>query len=194
MALYFKNIKYCIRKILFFFEYNKVTTKGKVTFYKTTKIKNFQNNKQNILINNMSHIRGELQVFSYGGIVKIGERCFIGEYSRIWSSNTVIIGNDVLISHNVNIIDTNTHEIDFQERSKGFLEMINYGHPNVKPNVDDAPIVISDNVWINFNCVILKGVTIGTGAIIAAGSIVTKNVPPFALVAGNPAKVIKFLK
>jgi acetyltransferase-like isoleucine patch superfamily enzyme len=56
---------------------------------------------------------------------------------------------------------------------------------------ENKPIVIEDNVWIGCNVIILKGVTIGAGSIVAAGSIVTKNVPADSIVAGNPAKVIK---
>jgi len=57
-----------------------------------------------------------------------------------------------------------------------------------------APIHISDKVWIGFNVIILKGVNIGEGAIIAAGSVVTKDVPAWTLVGGNPARVIKQLE
>jgi acetyltransferase-like isoleucine patch superfamily enzyme len=58
-------------------------------------------------------------------------------------------------------------------------------------NSNTMPIIIGDNVWIGMNCIILKGVTIGDGAIIAAGSVVNKDIPPRALAAGAPARVIK---
>lgn len=54
-----------------------------------------------------------------------------------------------------------------------------------------APIVIGDHVWIGMNVIVLKGVTIGEGAVVSAGSVVTKDVPPHSLVAGVPAKVVK---
>jgi serine acetyltransferase len=57
---------------------------------------------------------------------------------------------------------------------------------------DDAPVVISNDVWIGTGAIILKGVTIDRGAIIAAGAVVTKNVPPYAIVSGVPARLIKF--
>ena len=57
--------------------------------------------------------------------------------------------------------------------------------------MNTAPIKICDNAWIGMNCIILKGVTIGEGAIVGAGSVVTKSVPPWTIVGGNPAKVIK---
>ncbi|MGC8751800.1 DapH/DapD/GlmU-related protein, partial [Hydrotalea sp.] len=58
--------------------------------------------------------------------------------------------------------------------------------------VKSSPIKIADKAWIGFNVIILKGVTIGEGAIVGAGSVVTKDVPPYAVVAGNPAKIIKY--
>ena len=60
-----------------------------------------------------------------------------------------------------------------------------------KKNGDDMPIIIEDDVWIGANAIILSGVTIGEGAIIGAGSVVTKNVEPYTIFAGNPAKKIK---
>ena len=59
--------------------------------------------------------------------------------------------------------------------------------------VNSQPIVIEDDAWIGMNCIILKGVTVGRGAVVGAGSVVTKDVPPWTLVAGNPARVIKEL-
>ena len=188
-----RKIKYLIRRIFRFNIYRKVTTEGEVVFYSSTVVNNFQNNKSKINIGNDSYIRGELQIFSFGGEIKIGGRCFIGEKTRIWASSKIEIGNNVLISHNVHIIDTNVHELNYIERAKGFVEIIYKGHPKLRPNIEDSPIIIGDNVWINFNSIILKGVTIGEGAIIAAGSLVTKDVPPFALVGGNPAKFIKYV-
>ena len=58
-------------------------------------------------------------------------------------------------------------------------------------NVNSAPITICDDAWIGMNCIILKGVTIGEGAIVGAGSVVTKDVPAWTVVAGNPARVVK---
>jgi galactoside O-acetyltransferase len=60
--------------------------------------------------------------------------------------------------------------------------------------VKHAPIIIKDKAWIGFNCIILKGVTIGEGAVVGAGSVVTENVPDYAVVAGNPARLIRYTK
>jgi acetyltransferase-like isoleucine patch superfamily enzyme len=105
-----------------------------------------------------------------------------------------VVGNHVLIAHNVNIVDTNSHEIPHIERAERYIELITKGYPVEKASIQTAPITIEDYVWISFNATILKGVTIGKGAIVAAGAVVTKDVPPFTIVAGNPAVVVKTLE
>jgi len=187
-------IKYNLRQLLSVFLYKKVRAYGKVIFYKNARIYNLQNDRNKIRIGNQTQIYGELHLFGYGGEIEIGERCFVGEYTKIWSGNKIIIGDDVLISDNVHIVDTNSHEMNHKERADGYLRIINEGHSsNKEANINTAPITIGNYVWINFNSIILKGVTIGEGAIIAAGAVVTKDVPAFALVGGNPAKVIKYV-
>ncbi len=99
-----------------------------------------------------------------------------------------------MISHICNIIDTNSHELDHQARIESYKRMLIEGHPKQRPDVISAPIVIEDYAWISFNVSILKGVKIGEGAIVAAGSVVTKDVPDWTIVGGNPAKVIKYIQ
>ncbi len=165
-----------------------------VWFKETAKVENISKNRNNIVIGENTIVEGKLVVFNYGGKIQIGKNVYVGAGSQIWSGESVEIGNNVLISHNVNIIDTNSHEINFEERSKGYFNQINHGHTTSKGNIQTGKIIIEDNVWISFNAIILKNVKIGEGAIVAAGSIVTKDVPPFTLVAGNPAQIIKNLK
>ncbi|MFL5788525.1 MAG: acyltransferase [Flavisolibacter sp.] len=166
---------------------------ARTTFYPESRVYNYQNDPNRIIIGNNTHIRGELLVLGFGGQIIIGENTFIGEHSRIWSGEKVVIGNNVLISHNVNIIDSNTHELNYLERAEGFRKLINYGQPTENRSIENAPITIEDYAWINFNSIILKGITIGKGAVVAAGAVVTKDVPPFTMVGGNPAKIIKYL-
>ena len=92
---------------------------------------------------------------------------------RISCFNSISIGDGCAISQNVTIRDSDNHEVIREGYEKS------------------APIVIEDHVWIGINSTILKGVHIGEGSIIAAGSVVTKNCPPNSLVAGVPARVIK---
>lgn len=161
-------------------------------FYNESRIHNFQQNNKKIKVEGGSHIKGELLVFAYGGEIEIGKNSFIGEFSHVWSGEKIVIGNNVLISHNVNIIDTNSHEFNHIERAKTFKDIVTNGHPITKGSISTSPIIIKDYAWINFNSVILKGVTIGEGSIVAAGSVVTKDVPDYAIVGGNPAKILKY--
>lgn len=170
-----------------------VTINGEVSFYTESEISNQQNDKSKIFIDNGTHIRGLLLVFGYGGQIKIGKNCYVGDHSRIWSGENISIGNNVLISHGVNIMDTNAHEIDYKLRSDGYTGMLKHGSEYLKGRVETRPIIIDDDVWIGFNSIIMKGVKIGKGAIIAAGSVVTKDVPTFTMVGGNPARLLKQL-
>ncbi len=108
----------------------------------------------------------------------------LGDNSGIGSNcelrGTVIIGNNVLMASDV-VIYTVSHQ--FMEKSRLILEQ---GVTN------EAPVIIDDDVWIGRRVMIMPGVTINKGAVIAAGAVVTKDVPPYALVGGVPAKVIKF--
>lgn len=133
------------------------------------------------------------------GKITIGNNTFIGGGTFV-SVDKIEIGNNVLISWGCTFSDTNAHSIDSEHRvkdvadwKKGLDEGIT-GKYKDWSNVKHAPIVIKDKVWIGFNCIILKGVTIGEGAVIGAGSVVTKDVPPYAVVGGNPAKIIKYTK
>jgi acetyltransferase-like isoleucine patch superfamily enzyme len=162
-------------------------------FYATTSVCNLQNAPEAITIADNAHIKGELLVFRSSGNIKVGNYSFIGEGSRVWSADTIYIGDHVLISHNVCITDTNAHEMDYLQRAEGFKTIVAEAHPLEMKNVDSAPVFIGDYAWINFGAIILKGVTIGKGAIVAAGSIVTKDVAAFTMVAGNPAIKIKDL-
>jgi acetyltransferase-like isoleucine patch superfamily enzyme len=159
------------------------------TLYPEARVENLYFDKKRLKIGDYTHIRGRLIVIPYGGRITVGDYCYIGEKSEIWSGCSVTIGNNVLISHNVNIIDTNSHEMDYNERARSFQNLLKRGYPHKPGNIETDPIVIEDYAWINFNATILKGVRIGRGAIVAAGAVVTKDVPEFTFVAGVPAEV-----
>ncbi len=186
-------IKYICFVLLNWKKYRSISFVKNVFLYRSSKIFNLQNNKKAISIESDTYIRGSLYVLGYGGSISIGKRCFVGDGSRIYSASKINIGNDVLISHNVNILDTNSHELNHIERAEAYMEIVAKGHPKHIPNIENAPVTIGNNVWINFNSIILKGVNIGDGAIIAAGSVVTKDVLPFTIVGGNPARILKNL-
>ena len=102
----------------------------------------------------------------------IGDNTSIGDRTEIHAGSKIEIGNGCNIAWDVCIMDRDYHKF-------------NSDAENI------SPVKIEDNVWIGCNSIVLKGVTIGEGAVIAAGSIVTQNVPTNCLAAGNPAKIIK---
>lgn len=147
-----------------------------------------------ISIDKYSVIRGECCCIRGCGKIIIGSECYIGENSHIWSSNSIIIGNRVLIAHNCNIFDDATHPLDSVERNDDFYNICFKGTWNRYDSCKSKPIVIEEDAWVGANVVILPGVRIGKGAIVGAGSVVTHNIPDYALAHGNPAKVYRYLK
>jgi acetyltransferase-like isoleucine patch superfamily enzyme len=165
---------------------------AKAVIHPTAVIHNIRQQRDAIRIGANTHLKGELLTFAHGGQISIGEYCYVGEQSHIWSAKSISIGDRVLISHNVNIFDSLTHPINARERHDHYLKIITSGHPD-QIDLGEAPVRIGNDVWIGCLAIILKGVTIGDGAIIGAGSVVSKDVPPFTVVAGNPARVIREL-
>lgn len=134
-------------------------------------------------------IRGDLTVLPPAGTIKIGSYCYVGDHTRIWSAIGVTIGDRVLISHSVNIHDNDSHPVVASQRHLQAVEIFN-GLNHDMTNVAMAPIVIEDDVWVGFNASIMKGVTIGRGAVIGAAAMITKDVPAYAIMVGNPARQI----
>lgn len=113
--------------------------------------------------------------------LRIGKYTYIGDHNNIRASGgSIIIGNYCLISQHITIVASN-HRYERND--------LIFNQPWDK---DKVGVIIEDDVWIGANSVILPGVRIGQGAVVAAGSVVTKNVPSYALVAGIPAKIIKY--
>ncbi len=164
-----------------------------VKFGATARVHN-PRGREHIVVGDRTLIDGELLVHDYGGSIKIGSDCYIGMETRVWSGEQLEIGNHVFIAHNTTIVDTNAHQVDAGERAAHYQRTVVEGRPFEKGSIATSPVVIEDHAWINFNVAILKGVRIGEGAIIGAGSVVTKDVPPYVLCAGNPAQVIRALR
>lgn len=113
--------------------------------------------------------------------IEIGDNVGAGEHCSFFGGNGIKIGNNVMIASYVSFISA---DHDINDRNKYMNEQ---GH-----RLGDKPIIIDDDVWIGTHAIILKRVHIGKGAVVGAGAVVTKDVPPYAIVAGNPAKIIKF--
>jgi acetyltransferase-like isoleucine patch superfamily enzyme len=120
--------------------------------------------------------------------VHIGSHSFVGN-STIVTAERVDIGDDVLISWGCTIVDHDSHNLHWERRSQDVRE--HYHGRKSWEHVPVRPVRIGNKVWIGFNTIVLKGVTVGEGAVVAAGSVVTRDVAPFTLVAGNPARVIR---
>lgn len=127
-----------------------------------------------------------------GAIITIGDFSTVRYDTVIGAVNSIKIGNYVIISNNVHIYDNNNHPTSPLYRKK-MCESGFYSSLWEWKHSDNKPIVIEDNVWIGERSTILKGVTIGKGSIVASNSVVVKNVPPYVIVAGNPAKIVKHL-
>jgi galactoside O-acetyltransferase len=125
-----------------------------------------------------------------GASVSIGERTFIGK-STIVTAERVTIGDDVLISWGVTIVDHDSHSLDWTLRANDMLDWAE-GRKDWT-HIPIAPVLVGDKAFIGFGVSILKGVTIGEGAVVGARSIVTRDVAPWTLVAGNPARFLKNL-
>ncbi|MEG0453172.1 MAG: sugar O-acetyltransferase [Coprobacillus sp.] len=160
----YKEREYCKGML---FEYNQLSP--------------LQNQEHDLILKKLLHCEGELcieQPFycSYGYNITIGLNFYSGINLTILDKAPVVIGNNVIVGPNVNIY-TAHHPFNENQRIKG----IEY----------TKPVTIYDNVWIGGNVTILPGVKINRGAIIGAGSVVTKDIPPYVIAGGNPCEVIR---
>lgn len=112
----------------------------------------------------------------------IGDNTSIGEYCHITSTNQISIGNGVLTGRRITITDNSHGEVTAEDLAI---------RPSIRKMRSKGPVIIEDNVWIGDKVSIMAGVKIGKGSIIAANAVVTKDIPPYSVAAGIPAKVIK---
>ncbi|HJV64112.1 MAG TPA: DapH/DapD/GlmU-related protein [Geomonas sp.] len=115
--------------------------------------------------------------------ISLGNSVIIGPGACFWSTHShITIGNKVMFGPNVTIMGGNHNTSAIGRYMFDVHE---------KEASDDQPVNIEDDVWVGAGVIILKGVTVGRGSIIAAGAVVTKNIPPYSIVAGTPARVLK---
>ena len=150
--------------------------------------------RSHLTIGERCYVMGEILLLHPDARFTMGNYCSLGADSKIWVQSGVTIGNYVLIAHRVDIIDNNSHSLDWRDRREDAHDVFERERKLDVSRVPTAPIVIEDDVWIGARSTILKGVRIGRGAVVAAASVVTRDVEPFTLVAGNPAKVLKKLE
>lgn len=124
------------------------------------------------------HVQSSVVIYSPNKICKFGNNVGIGHYCVL--NTDVILGNDVMLAAHVGLISKDAHRTDIVGTSM-------FGGPRG----DSGSVTVEDDVWIGFGAIILSGVTIGRGAVVAAGSLVTKDVSSYSYVMGVPARVVK---
>lgn len=143
-------------------------------------------------------IGGSIIFESKEGEVSFGDRVSFGA-SRIICRSKVEFGSDIYVAWGTTFYDHDSHSLDYTSRLEDFRREYEALEKNLKNRVltkdwnvvKTKPIKVCDYAWIGMNALILKGVTIGEGAVVGAGSVVTRDVAPWTVVGGNPAKIIK---
>jgi acetyltransferase-like isoleucine patch superfamily enzyme len=135
-----------------------------------------------------------------GSLFDVGQRGSItlGEYvlvngARFTCDSEITVGDHCLISWNVVFMDTYRMPSDPEGRRREVEHAVLRSPRRLGGDAEARPIHIGNNVWIGFDSCVLPGVTIGEGSIVGARSVVTEDVPPYTVVAGNPARVIRYL-
>jgi len=144
-----------------------------------------------LAIGNGSIVEAGIRFDRPGGSVRIGDRTFIGA-SNLVCAEAIDIGDDVLVSWGCTIVDHNSHALAWQDRSRDVGDWFDGRKDWAR--VERAAVRIGNRAWIGLNVIILKGVEIGEGAVVGAGSVVSRDVPPWTVVAGNPARPIRQLE
>ncbi len=169
---------------------------GEGLYLETAQIFRFMKSKRERAVELGSHVS------CYAGVsFALGENgtCSVGDFTLLngallMADEHIQIGSYCLVSWNVGIADSDFHPIDAAQRRIDCMALAPYFKDRPpRPALKTAPVIIGNGVWIGMNAVVLKGVTIGDNSVVAAGSIVSKSVPPNVVVAGNPAVVVKQL-
>lgn len=153
-----------------------------VILHETSRITDETGNSA-VSVGKNSIIKGEVLVWGKGSI-RIGDYCYVGENTHIWSCAGVQVGKGVLIGHDCNIIDNDTHPQNTVMRGEQYREIITIGQME-DLDLKQKEIVIEDDVWIGEGCTIFKGVHIGKGSIIGANTLILHDVPRYSLVHEN---------
>jgi acetyltransferase-like isoleucine patch superfamily enzyme len=148
---------------------------------------NLRQNPDYMTIGPQTVVRGVLRVERLG-YISIDDHCYIGDGVIVSAHAGIAIAPDVLIAHGCQIFDNVSHPLGWQERARHYRAIL-AGEP-YEPPIPAAPIVIERNAWIGMNSIIMRGVRIGARSIVAAGSVVVRDVPADTTVAGNPAEKI----
>ncbi len=187
----FKLLKKIIIKIIGYVNLRQIDRIGTNSVVNGTLDK--RNSKSKIEIGKDCLISGTLVCETKNSRIIIGNNVFVGGGALLDSAIRIEIQDDVLVSYQCLLQDSDNHNLDFEIRKNDLRDWRN----NNKHNWDTTPmkpILIKRGAWIGARAIILKGVTIGECAVVGAGSVVTKDVESYTVVAGNPARFIKNIK
>lgn len=144
-----------------------------------------------LIVGDDSILNCRIDFDSPAGHVRIGSRCYVGA-SHLVCHSGISIADDVIISWGVTIVDHDSHALSWHDRQHDVTGWAS-GEKNWSA-VAIAPVTIERRSWIGFGASILKGVRIGEGAIVGANAVVTRDVAPYTVVVGNPARVVRELE
>ena len=149
--------------------------------------------KQNVSLGDYVVCRGILRSESFQpGTIRIADYVYIGDDCIISCASEIEIGRLTLLAHGVQIFDNDSHPAASDAREQDYLTVLGR-RQGPRPPIASAPVWIGERAWLGCGAMVMKGVRIGDGSIVAAGSVVTTDVSPYTVVAGNPAKVVKEL-
>ncbi len=146
--------------------------------------------KSVIVIGENCLIEGTLVTETKDSKISIRNNVFIGGNTILDCVVSIVVEDDVLISYQCLLADSDNHSVRYSIRKQDLAGWKDDRKHDWGP-IKSKPVKIRKGAWIGARAIILKGVTIGEGGIVGAGSVVTKDVPPYTIVAGNPAKVIR---
>lgn len=133
------------------------------------------------------------RLFCFGrGKLMIGNYCYFGDHTQIDAAEEVKIGNYCMLSNRIMIQDHSSHPLSPRKRREQLINL--QKKPTDVYDTTIKKVIIEDDVWIGMDVLILKGVTVGKGSVVAAKAVVTKDVSPYSVVAGNPARIVKTIE
>lgn len=145
----------------------------------------------NVTIGGDCFLENNIMLYGADSKVLIGDRVYLGPGTNINCKKEIIIGDDVMFSWGCTVMDTDAHSLISAERINDVVNWKKGWEYKDWSVVQSEKIVIGNKCWIGFNSIILKGVVLGEGCIVASGSVVTKSFEPYCVIGGNPAKFIK---